>query len=850
MRIEIPELAVVVLIGASGSGKSTFARSHFLPSEIVSSDACRAIVDDDEASMSATDDAFDLLHHTMRLRLKRGRLTVVDATNVQPGARKPLLAIAREFHAVPVAIVLKVPPKVCHERNQGRPNRDFGPHVTRNHWQELRRSLPSLRREGFRYVYELDEGEIAEAEVVRTPLWPNKKELTGPFDIVGDVHGCFDELLSLLDRLGYAVETPDDAQGTYQVVPPAGRRLIFVGDLVDRGPRSADCLRLVMDAVAAGAALAVPGNHDDKLLRKLQGRDVKLLHGLEQTWAELEAEGDAFKDRARQFLDGLVSHLVLDGGRLVVAHAGLPESMQGRASGAVRSFSLYGDVTGETDEYGLPVRHNWAAEYRGSARVVYGHTPVAEAEWLNRAVNIDTGCAFGGRLTALRYPELEFVSVAASKRYADPVRPLLADEGVHPSLQTIHDDVLDMGDLLGRRTVNTSRGAVMVREEQAIVALEVLSRFSADPRWLAYLPPTMSPCATSTEPGYLEFPSEAFAYYRENGVQHVVCQEKHMGSRAVVVVGRNESSVYARFGVEDGGLGIVTTRTGRPFFEDRSLEQGLLAQVSIAFEHVGLWDELETDWAILDAELMPWSAKALQLLQTQYAPVATSAVASYEALRARLGEASRHLDVSESLSWATTGLDCAQRYQAAYRSYCWDVLLLDDLRLAPFHLLATEGRTYFDQDHRWHLSTLARLVVPAFPCLQGTRNFEADLHEAASVEAATQWWLDLTASGGEGMVVKPLNFVAVGSRGLVQPAVKCRGREYLRIIYGPEYDREANLARLRERGLGRKQALARKEFILGLEALDRFVRREPLRQVHECVFAILAMESEPVDPRL
>jgi protein phosphatase len=376
VRIEIPELAVVVLIGASGSGKSTFARSHFLPSEIVSSDACRAIVDDDEASMSATDDAFDLLHHTMRLRLKRGRLTVVDATNVQPGARKPLLAIAREFHAVPVAIVLKVPPKVCHERNQGRPNRDFGPHVTRNHWQELRHSLPSLRREGFRYVYELDEGEIAEVEVVRTPLWPNKKELTGPFDIVGDVHGCFDELLSLLDLLGYAVETPEDAQGTYQVVPPAGRRLIFVGDLVDRGPRSADCLRPVMDAVAAGAALAVPGNHDDKLLRKLQGRDVKLLHGLEQTWAELEAEGDAFKDRARQFLDGLVSHLVLDGGRLVVAHAGLPESMQGRASGAVRSFSLYGDVTGETDEYGLPVRHNWAAEYRGSARVVYGHTPI------------------------------------------------------------------------------------------------------------------------------------------------------------------------------------------------------------------------------------------------------------------------------------------------------------------------------------------------------------------------------------------------------------------------------------------------------------------------------------------
>ena len=199
-----------------------------------------------------------------------------------------------------------------------------------------------------------------------------------------------------------------------------------------------------------------------------------------------------------------MSHYVLDDGKLVVAHAGMKAEMQGRGSGKVRDFALYGETTGETDEFGLPVRFNWAAEYRGSAMVVYGHTPVPEPEWLNRTVNIDTGCVFGGKLTALRYPEKEFVSVPAARTYCEPARPFLPEEQQAPKLtaQQAHDDVLDADDVLGKRIVSTRlRGNVTIREAHATAALEVMSRFAANPKWLIYLPPTMSPCETSSEAG-------------------------------------------------------------------------------------------------------------------------------------------------------------------------------------------------------------------------------------------------------------------------------------------------------------------------------------------------------------
>jgi len=851
MKISIPELSLVVLVGASGAGKSSFAREHFLPTEVLSSDVCRGLVSDDENDLAATKDAFDVLHYIAAKRLAGGRLTVVDATSVQREARAPLVALAREHDVLPIAVVLDMPEKVCHERNRDRPDRDFGPHVVARQVRQLRRSRKSLKREGFRHVFVLSSPEeVASVSVEQTRLWNDLKHERGPFDIIGDVHGCADELVSLLKRLGYAVSPPHDGRGR-TVKSPEGRRAVFLGDLVDRGPKTTEVLRLVMGMVASGDALCIPGNHDAKLARKLRGADVRIAYGLAETLAQLDAEPPEFREEVAEFLYGLVSHYVLDGGDLVVAHAGLKEPLQGRTSRRVRDFALFGETTGETDEFGLPVRYDWAREYRGRAQVVYGHTPVPETEWINRTINIDTGCAFGGKLTALRYPEAELVSVPAQRTYYEPAKPFLAPEAAAPSVEQgrPHDDLLDIKDVAGKRIIPTRlQRNVTIREENAAAALEVMSRFAVDPRWLVYLPPTMSPSETSQRDDLLEHPAEAFAYYRQQGIPEVICEEKHMGSRAVVVVCRDEEAARARFGV---GEGACYTRTGRSFFDDVAIEKSLLDRLRAALDLAGMWDELDTDWVCLDCEIMPWSVKAGELLRGQYAAVGAAArPALTESLKALEAAASSGKDVRALLERYRERVEEVDHYVNAYRRYSWPVRSLEDLKLAPFHLLASEGAVHTDKDHGWHMDRLAKLCKADTDLLLATSHATVRTTDPQSIDQGTRWWEEITGRGGEGMVVKPLGFVARGKRGIVQPGIKCRGREYLRIIYGPEYTAPENLARLRDRRLGTKRSLAVREFALGVEALERFVRREPLYRVHECVFGVLALESEPVDPRL
>jgi protein phosphatase len=857
MKLTIPELALVALVGPSGSGKSTFARKHFRATEVLSSDFCRGLVSDDENSQAATNDAFEVLHFIASKRLAAGKLVVIDATNVQPEARKPIIALAREYHCIPVAVVFDLPEKLCHERNRNRPERDFGPHVVRQQSRQMRNSLRKLEREGFRRVHVLQSPEeVDAAEIVREPLWNNLKHEHGPFDIIGDVHGCFEELTDLLNQLGYSVETKSNGQVStaYAVRPPEGRKAVFLGDLVDRGPKIPDVLRLLMSMVEAGVALCVPGNHDIKLMRKLRGKDVQITHGLADSLQQLDKESSEFRVKVTEFIDGLVGHYVLDDGKLVVAHAGMKEEMQGRGSGKVREFALYGETTGETDEFGLPVRYNWAAEYRGRAMVVYGHTPVPQPDWLNRTINIDTGCVFGGSLTALRYPESELVSIPARAAYAQPARPLAENVESAPSLtsQQIHDDLLDIDDVIGKRIVTTRlHHNVTVREENALAALEVMSRFAANPKWLIYLPPTMSPPETTERPGLLEHPAEAFAYFRREGVPRVVCEEKHMGSRAVVIVCRDEDAVRRRFGVMSEGIGICYTRTGRRFFADRQFEKEFLDRVRAAVGAAGLWNEFQTDWICLDAELMPWSAKAQELLRQQYAAVGAAAQASLtEAVASLESAAPNNGDAQSLLERYKQRLEAANHYVDSYRRYCWQVQSVSDLKFAPFHLLATEGQVHIQRDHVWHMEKLAELCKADDGLLLATHYKQVDITDTGSVDEATRWWEELTSRGGEGMVLKPFDCIVRGRRGLVQPAIKCRGPEYLRIIYGPEYLLHGNLERLRHRAVASKRSLALREFALGVEALERFVRQEPLRRVHEAVFGVLALESEPIDPRL
>ncbi|MFF7040010.1 polynucleotide kinase-phosphatase [Streptomyces massasporeus] len=837
--LPVTDLSLVVLVGATGSGKSTFARRHFKPTEVISSDFCRGLVSDDENDQGATKDAFDVLHYIAGKRLAAGRRTVVDATSVQSDSRRQLIDLAKQYDVLPIAIVLDVPEEVCAERNAARTDRaDMPRRVIHRHTRELRRSLRHLEREGFRKVHILrGVDEVEHATIVTEKRFNDLTHLTGPFDIIGDIHGCAAELEALLGKLGYV-----------DGVHPEGRTAVFVGDLVDRGPDSPGVLRRVMAMVKSGNALCVPGNHENKYGRYLRGRKVQHTHGLAETIEQMAGESEEFIAEVREFLDGLVSHYVLDGGRLVVCHAGLPEKYHGRTSGRVRSHALYGDTTGETDEFGLPVRYPWAEDYRGRAAVVYGHTPVPEATWLNNTICLDTGAVFGGKLTALRWPERELADVPAEQVWYEPTKPLRSE-----APGGLDGRPLDLADVRGRRVVETRhQGRVSIREENAAAALEVMSRFAVDPRLLPYLPPTMAPTATSHVEGYLEHPAEAFAQYKDDGVARVVCEEKHMGSRAVALVCRDAEAARKRFGV-DGPTGSLYTRTGRPFLDDDALTEEILDRVRTAAGEAGLWGELETDWLLVDAELMPWSLKASGLLRSQYAAVgAASGAVLPEALSALQGAAARGVEVAGLLTRTGERATDAAAFTEAYRRYCWTTDGLEGVRLAPFQILAVQGRSLAGLPHDEQLALLDRLVEhDGSGLLQTTRRLYVDTADPESVRAGVDWWLEMTGRGGEGMVVKPVGALVRDGQGrLVQPGIKCRGREYLRIIYGPEYTRPENLARLRSRFLNHKRSLAIREYALGLEALDRLAEGEPLWRVHEAVFGVLALESEPVDPRL
>ena len=854
MRIEIPQFSLVAMVGASSSGKTTFAKKHFRPTEVLSSDFFRGMISDDESSQEVSKEAFELLFMTAEKRLELMKLTVIDATNLQKNARKQIIDLAHRQNVHAVAIVLDLPESTIKERNMNRENRKLPERVIKNHIMELHRSIRNLKREGFRYVYVINSLEdVDNCEIVRTKLWNDKRDEHGAFDIIGDVHGCHDELTALLEKMGYVRE-----RGVYS--HPNGRKAVFVGDLCDRGNKNIAVLRTVMDMVKYGSAFAVCGNHDAKLAKYLKGSKVQITHGLEKTVKELENADDVFRKEVTEFLDSLISHYVFDDGKLVVSHAGIKEKYIGRGSSVVRSFCLYGDTTGESDEYGLPIRLDWTKDYKGRALIVYGHTPAEEVKILNNTYCIDTGCVFGGSLTAMKYPEKEFVSVKAFEQYDVPVKPITAetDENI--------GDLLTVGNFGGKMYINTRLiSTVTVHENNASSALETMSRFSADPHWLIYLPPTMSPCETSSTEDFLEYPLEAFEYYRSRGIKNVVCEQKHMGSRAVIVICRDSVTACKRFGISDGSRGIIYTRTGRRFFDDLQTENIILDRLDGVLTKNNFWEDFSTQWVCLDTELMPWSEKAQGLLKQQYAPVGNAgknslseAVGLLEKACQRenlnTGEVStftsgQNVNLSEILDVYREKKTSLEKYTDSYRRYCWTVKSVDDFRIAPFHVLAVEGKVFSNKSHVWHMETIKKYT--SGDCIfMSTPYICIDTENEEQVRQGVEWWLNLTDSGGEGMVVKPEYYIARNDVKIFQPAVKCRGREYLRIIYGAEYLEKSNLQRLKKRSLSRKRTLALKEFSLGMESLERFVNREPLYRVHECVFGVLALESEPTDPRL
>ncbi|HEX2900398.1 MAG TPA: polynucleotide kinase-phosphatase, partial [Bacteroidia bacterium] len=655
MEIKLPDFVLVLLVGPSGSGKSHFAETHFPAAEVIAQRQFEAMLSDDGSDEALHEETLKLMHQAIELRLKYKKACVVDAPLLTQDSRKELRRLSKKYHCKAVAIVFQIPAQVCITRNAKRSDGDPGAQLVRSQMGKMERIGKDLEEEGFKSQFLIGpEQDASSIFLTRSRMRSDRRQDRGPFDIIGDVHGCFEELMALLTEIGYAVAVTGsrlEAGPNFQVTPPPGRKLIFVGDLCDRGPDSPRVLRLVMDMVKAGTAYCVPGNHDDKLLRMLNGNKVQLRHGLEKTMAQLEGVDPLFLEEVKEFITRLSSHLEFDGGALVVAHAGLKLPMHGRSSGEVHAFCLYGETTGETDEFGLPVRHNWAGEYEGKALVVYGHTPVPEPIWQKNTVNIDTGCVFGGMLTALSYPERQIVSVKPKEMYCQPLRPLHWNSIMATASKV--DDSLSV-DLVGARALVSTRHGyhLSLQEPQVVAVMQMLATEAVAPKWLIYLPPTVSPPTSASLPGLLEHPVQAFDYYRKKSLVQVAAWACPIGTKVVLVICKNETVAKKRFDLEGAGQGSIHTRTGRPFFKDREAEQHLLQKLAKGMEVADVWETFKTDWICVEAIFSPVSKIAPDFVPKVHGKVAATGKNALHKAAKKLAQAqARGLDVAAQQQW-------------------------------------------------------------------------------------------------------------------------------------------------------------------------------------------------------
>jgi protein phosphatase len=799
--INLPEFSLVLLIGTSSAGKSTFARKHFLATQIVSSDYCRALVDDDENNQKASADAFELLHFLIEKRLKRKKLTVVDATNLQLHTRRMLLRLAKDYHCQTFAIVFDLPKHILLKRHHQRTDRHFEDVVIETHYQDLILTLPKLRKEHYREIITFNTEEAINKVVVNLEKLPNnKRNYTNPFDIIGDIHGCADELTDLLTDLGYQIEKDDKYKYQFKITPPDDRMAFFVGDLTDRGPDSPRVLKMVMSMVKAGTAFCVSGNHDDKLARYLKENKVNTKHGLDTTIEQLDRETGDFKDEVLNFLTKLDSHYIADEGRLVVAHAGINEFLQGRESGAVRSFCLYGDTTGKKYPSGMPVRLNWADKYRGDALVVYGHVAVSKAEFVNNTIDIDTACVFGGQLTALRYPEGELVQIPARELYYKKRTPITR---LYRNLSIQHIEGVEWkrSALITERKIPTHlRRNILVKTSQLTKAFDKINTSELSPNWLFYIPATtLRIPVTEVENGFLEHPNSIFSFYKRKGIQRLVCQEKHSGTRALIIVCKNAAAAEERFKVEDGSNGVCYTRNGFPFFDDKNVEEGFITGLQKALTDANIWEELDTDWVLLEGQITP--------------------------------------DFIKPMFFKTI-----EKYEENLANYFKNIQTTSDFQFAPFHFLASERQTHTNKTHEWHLKMLQKIIVQNPILLKNTDYKTVNLEDKTTCEAVVNWWLDMDSKGKEGIVIKPSQFISYNEGKLAIPTMNCFGREFLRLVYGADYTQPDRLKRLQSRSVVIKNS-PMQEFPLAMEALERFVGYAPMKEVQECVLGVLAFRE-------
>ena len=863
-EIRLPYAGIVVLVGPSNSGKSTLldrlvAESVIRRTEAVSSDQFRMLVGDDEyvdwkhrprceadviyaEYQQVSAKAFEAMEAMLATRCRLNKLTWVDATHLYPEDRERLIQVARKSHVPVIAVVLDIPEKELLERDAQReyPRRR---QRVKQQVQQFKRTLRSIREDGFDASYVLKRPD--EITFVRTSN-PLVTDMGTGIDIIGDIHGCYDEMMEIIVRLGYVDE---DGSGLYR--HPEGRKLVSVGDVTSRGPESLKCLLFWQRHCAAELAYMIDSNHGWKIARYLDGRDVTLSHGDERVEMELlqfereQGQETAKRVRAelRAFLLDAPSHLVFSRNgvrQVVVAHAGIRDHFIGKQSKRIQDYCRYGDVEG-TDEQGRPVRKDWYVDHNSGECIVWGHDPRPYPTIVNDTVNIDQGVVFGGMLTAWRMPEREAVSVPAKQDYArDPDSPLKRWEQrrfAPPNIRKFKE---------GFTVQTASKLDVFVHGEVAKTAIDTFSHYTVPLEELIYIPPTMSPppSVCSVE-GYLEHPQDAFHYYRSQGVTRMVAEKKHMGSRAILLLFRDEQAAVQRVGRPM--LGNIVTRTGRSFF-DPSTEQDVLSRLHADLTVDGYFERHQTEFVLLDAEIVPWNLKARELIASQYAHVAEASMMDRSTVLDKLREAqAAGRNVDDWLQETAGKLANAETFRDVFQKYCWDVDDIGDIRIAPFHTLAHSTGAFWEQTHEWHMEQNREFARMSTLMMETEYRVIASEADEADV---IRWWDEITAEGHEGIVIKPETFRAWNNNKMIQPAIKVRGRAYLHIIYGMDYLAPENLSRLRKRKTSKKERHALMESALGMEGIERFIRREPVERIHECVLATLSLESEQVDPRL
>jgi polynucleotide kinase-phosphatase len=880
--IKLKHNEILILSGTSSSGKSTLASAHFKSSQVLSSDFFRTMVSDESVTKKMpekvdvdqdyerferiifqeykkiSEDAFDLLKETLKKRAKNNRLTVIDATSLYAEDIQAYAKIAKENH-VPISIVfLNIPYKQVIENDAKRENARGNQRIKRQQ-QLLKRLMnqkKSLDKAGIREIYDIQSLDNVHIEIENPQ---NIISIDKGIDIIGDGHGLLQTRIQLFKKAGYVL----GEDGLFR--HPNGRKIVYVNDETSRGFLSSDEIKYgrypsiammvsMKEHVEANLAYAVDSNHNYKIWRWLEGRNVTLAHGDEKVEEEFEAFAQEFgeektlllKKELAAFLKSLPSHVIIeDRGfhRAVVTHAGIKDDMIGKFSREIRDFCRFGPTDGLEDS-GKPKRLDWTKEHKNGQLIIWGHEPHPNVTLENDTINVDTGGFCGHYLSMLRYPEMDILQEKNDISFVeDENNPILKQKKKRFEFP-------NLSRLLYGFDLQTSFGTFRAGAKNVQSVIESVSTRMAPFEEVFYVPPTMSPTPkTSSLDDFLEHPQEAFDYYKNQGITRLVCEKKHMGSRAYITLFKNKQVGERYF--NRPSLGSILSRNNIKFFKKEE-EEIVLTKLNEDLQPY--FDEMNTDLLVIDAEILPWNLKASGLITKQYGLTSNAAIHKRKTHVERLlsFQETRSINIQDEIDQAKHLLENAEKFHKAFTYYCWDndVRKLEGIKIAPFHILAFSHKTNFDENHVWHMVQGIRLAELSDLMMQ-TEHKVLDLNDEHAVKEITRWWLEMTAEGHEGMVIKPLDFISYNQHeDIIQPAIKVRGREYLRIIYGMDYLDEENLSIIKKRSASKKMKNALNEFKLSMESIQRFIDQESISRIHECVVASLSYENEKLDPRL